>query len=91
MKYSWLDNPAFKNMDAAKQKIIIDLMKQTEGKSMNQALPVLISTMKSMNARGITFTNEERQIMLQILTADMSPQEKSKAKMMMNMMGNMNL
>lgn len=82
---TWINHPAMKNIDARKLAILIDLMNEAEGKSTDKALPLLIKTNAKMKSLGLTFTPDETNLIVEILTKDMSPAEKQKVEMMKKM------
>lgn len=74
----WINHPAMKNIDARKLAILVDLANEAEGKPADKALPLLIKANAKMKTLGLTFTQEETDLMVEILTKDMSPAEKQK-------------
>lgn len=85
-KTSWMDNPALKNMDPVKKSILMDVVKESEGKSLNQSLPIILKAQARLKAGGISFTPEETTLMMDLLTKDLSPADKMKVESMKNMM-----
>lgn len=75
---SWLDHPALKNLDAKKLAIIIELINETEGKSLDKTLPMLMSANMKLKSQNLDFTPDESSVIFDILTRDMSPEEKNK-------------
>lgn len=75
---SWINHPAIKNIDARKLAILVDLINEAEGKPLDKALPILLKTKTKLNALGLSFTNEETSLILDILSKDMSATEKIK-------------
>lgn len=86
MDFSFLNHEALKNMDAKKVALLKELAVSTEGKSMNEIAPLLMQTMKKMQNDGTAFTPDESAVMMEILTRNMSPQEKAKVEMIKKMM-----
>jgi len=86
MDNSWTNNPKLRNVDPRKMAILTDLMKQAEGKTMEQLIPLLISTNKKLRQQNLTFTKEESQILLDILTKKMSPKEKAQFEIIKQIM-----
>lgn len=83
---AWINHPAMKNIDARKLAILVDLANEAEGKSAEKALPLLISANAKLKALGLTFTTQESDLIVEILTADMPPQEKQKLELIKKMM-----
>ncbi len=83
---SWSNNPRLKNIDPKKLAILIELMKEAEGKSMEQVLPLLMSTNKRLQEQNLVFSKEESELMIELLTKNMSPKEKMQFEMIRKMM-----
>ncbi len=83
---AWMNHPAMKNIDARKLAILVDLANEAEGKAADKALPLIIKANAQLKAMGLTFSNEEADLMVDILTKDMSPNEKQKVDMIKKMM-----
>ena len=85
---SWTNNPKLKNIDPRKMLILMELMKEAEGQPMDKLLPMLMNTNKKLQQQNLTFTKEESEVMIDILTKNMTPKEKMQFEMMKKMMAN---
>lgn len=85
---SWLDNPALKNLDARKLAIMIELINETEGKPLEKTLPMIMSANMKLKSQNLGFTPDETTLIFDILTAKMSPEEKTKFANLRNLMEN---
>lgn len=74
----------FKTMHPVKIQVMKELVKSMQGKSMKDAAPLLMSATSKLKSHNLSFTPEETTVLLEILTKDMSPQEKAKVEMMKN-------
>ena len=83
---SWTNNPRLNNIDPRKLSILLDLMKEVEGKSLDQVFPLLMNTNKRLQEQNMAFSKDESDIMIEILTKNMTPKEKSQFEMVRNMM-----
>lgn len=72
----------FKTMHPVKIQIMKELVDNMQGKSMKEAAPLLMTAMQQLKGHNLSFTPEETKILMEILTKDMSPQEKAKVEMM---------
>lgn len=81
----WINHPAMKDIDARKLAILVELANEAEGKPADKALPLLIKANAKMKALGLTFSTEESDLMVEILTKDMPPAEKQKLDMIKKM------
>ena len=76
----------FKKMDPVKIQVMKELAEQMEGKALKDAAPVIMAASNKLKQQGKSFTTEETALLLEILTKDMTPQEKAKVEMMKSMM-----
>lgn len=83
---SWTSNPKLNNVDPRKLAILLELMKEAEGKSMDKLLPLLMTTNKRLQEQNLTFTKDESDMMIEILTKNMTPREKQQFEMIRKMM-----
>lgn len=79
---SWMNHPAMKNIDARKLAIIVDFMNAVQGKTGTAAIPILMQTQKKIHEQHLEFTPEETDLLMTILTKDMSPAEKTRFEQM---------
>lgn len=70
------NHPAFRKMDAQKQKLIIQLVNSLADKKLAQAMPVILAWQKQMRDRNISFTPEENRLLTDIFTAQMTPAQR---------------
>jgi len=82
---NWINHPAMKNIDARKLAVLIDLVNEAEGKPTDKALPLLMKTNAKMKSLGLSFTPEETDLIVEILTKDMSAADKQKVEMIRKM------
>lgn len=74
----------FKTMHPVKIQVMKELAESMEGKSMKDAAPLLMSATTKLKSHNMSFTPQETTVLLEILTKDMSPQEKARVEMMKN-------
>lgn len=74
----------FKTMHPVKLQVMKELVEGMEGKNMKDAAPLLMSATSKLKSHNMSFTPQETTILLEILTKDMSPQDKAKVEMMKN-------
>lgn len=85
---NWMNHPAMKNIDPRKLAVLVDLSKEAEGKSQDKVVPLLVKANTQLKAMNLTFTKEENDLMVDILTQDMSPADKQKVEMIRKMSKN---
>ena len=83
---SWTNHPKLNNIDPRKLAILLDLMKEADGKSMDKLLPLLMNTNKRLQQQNLAFSKDESDVMIEILTKNMRPKEKSQFEMIKKMM-----
>jgi hypothetical protein len=83
---SWTNNPKLKNVDPRKLAILLDLVKSAEGKPLDKLMPIIMETNKKLNEQDLTFNKDESDIMMEILTKNLSPKEKMQFEMIRKMM-----
>ncbi len=86
MDNSWLDDPIVKNMDPRKKMVLINLLKEVEGKNMNQGFSALMKANSQLSKQGLSFTQEESNLLIKRISVSLSPEEQQKVQMVMQMM-----
>lgn len=74
----------FKTMHPVKIQVMKELSENVKGKQLKEAGPMIVAASTKLKQSGQSFTPEEIKILLDILTKDMSPEEKAKVEMMKN-------
>lgn len=83
---SWMNNPKLKNIDPRKMTILLELMKEAEGKPMDKLVPLLMSTNKKLQQQNMSFDKDESDVMIEVLTRHLTPKEKQQFEMMKKFM-----
>ena len=83
---SWTNNPKLKNIDPRKMTIFLELMKEAEGKPMEQLVPLLMNVNKKLTQQNMAFSKEESDVLMEILTKNLSPKEKQQFEMIRKFM-----
>lgn len=81
---SWKQNEAFRSMDPQKQNMIEQLAASLQGKKLTEALPLLTRWKQTMQQENIQFTPEENQILTEIFSAQLTPQQKKQFEFIKN-------
>ncbi|MDO4344137.1 MAG: hypothetical protein Q4C50_04970 [Eubacteriales bacterium] len=87
--FSWMNNPALKNIDAAKLQMLMTMAAQGKGKSQNELLPFLMTAASKSKAGGTSFTREETDLILNVLKQGKSPEEIAKMEQMVSLIRQM--
>lgn len=78
----WLNNPIFKNMNPLKIQVITELAENASGKPLSQTVPYLLKAQQTLKAANLSFSAEESALLMEILTKDMTPEEKQQVERM---------
>lgn len=87
--FSWMNHPSLKNIDAAKMQMLMTLANQGKGKSQKELLPFLMAAASQSKASGNSFTNEETNLILEVLKQGKSPEESAKIDQMVSLVQKM--
>lgn len=82
MDMSFLNNETLKNMAPEKVQVMKELAEAATGKSLKETAPLIMKANQKLQSMNMSFTKEETTVLLEVLTKDMSPQEKAKVEMM---------
>ena len=85
MNNDWIKNPRLKNIDEKKLKLLISLTEQAEKKEPDKLLPFFIEVTTKANSMGITFNDDETDVILNVLKAKMAPEDIKKIEMIKNL------
>lgn len=83
---SWVNHPAMRNIDARKMKVIVNLLNNVEGKPLEAALPGILQADQELKRQGLSFTPQEQNLILDIISKDLPPAQKQKFEFIKNMM-----
>ena len=81
-----INNPLLKSMDTKKLQFILNFAQKEKPTNMNAAMPFLMANIKSAKNSNIQFSKQEIQLLVEILSKDLSPSEKTKVNQIMNML-----
>ena len=76
----WNTHPALKNMHPLKIQVMNELAENTSGKSLSQSIPYLVKAQQTLNSSGLSFSPEESTLLMEILTKDMTSEEKQQVE-----------
>lgn len=81
------NNPNAKNIDPRKLAILLEIMKEAEGKPMDKVIPILMNANKRLQSQNLSFTKDESELMIDQLTKNLSPKDRRQFEMLKMMMG----
>ena len=80
------NDPRPKNMHPLKREILLRLSNSQSTMTPEQMLPQLMEINKELQKRDLSFSRSESEIVLDVLSEGMSPQEKQKINMIKSML-----
>jgi hypothetical protein len=83
---SWTNNPKMKNIDPRKLTVLLELVKEAEGKPMDKLVPLLVNANKKLQEQNMNFTKDESDMIIDLLSKNMTPKEKMQFEMIKQMM-----
>lgn len=93
MNLSVLTNhPIYQKMQPEKQKLLQECVRLTggdshsEGVNFDKILPIMLAMHQKMKKQGVNFTAEERDVLIDVLSAELSPSERARMEMIKKMM-----
>lgn len=78
MNDTWKQDPRVKSMNADKIQFLTDLTSQLENTPKNQLMMKFMTINLEANKKGITFSDSETDLLVSILSANMSPADRNK-------------
>lgn len=86
MDTNWLNHPSLQKMHPAKKQVVLDFIKDTQGKSMDQGMRSMMNANAKLKTLGLSFDQEETNLITSILMSNMTPEQRTQAELMKNMM-----
>lgn len=83
---SWTEHPSLSGLDPAKLAMLNSFAQQGSGKSPQELLPLLMTTLSQSRAKGTRFSKEEINAIIQVLKAGKSPEETARMDKIIQMM-----
>ncbi len=83
------NNPNLKNMDAEKLSFLMDFASKNPSGDAKQMASVLMGAANTAKNKGVEFTPDETDILIELLKQNMSPQEQQKTDQIMMLMRTM--
>lgn len=86
MDTSWQNNPKLADMDKSKLEMLQNLAEQGAGRSASDMLPFLMNAASRGKNSGLSFSQEEISVVLEVLKMGKSPQEAAKLDRIVSLM-----
>ena len=75
-----MNNPAFKDINPQKLLLLKQLLGQANSKSKEELIPFFIAASSKASSMGMSFNDDETDVIISVLTANMSEQDKSRVE-----------
>ena len=85
----WKNDERLKNVDSERIALLTTFAKELAEAPSNQKMAQFLAISQKAAAQTIVFSPEERELMLSVLTENMSPEEKQKVKLIQNLVSKM--
>ena len=86
---SWKNDPRLKSMDPNRLAMLTAFAKELSEAPAEQKMPVFLSINQKAAAGGMNFTPDERELLVSVLTENMSKEEKAKVQLIRNLASRM--
>lgn len=87
---NWKNDPRLKKMDPGRIALLMDFAKELSEAPQNDKMNCFISINKRAVAQKMTFSEDERDLLLSVLTEQMSPEEKKKVTLIQTLASRLN-
>ncbi|WP_367565516.1 hypothetical protein [Lacrimispora sp.] len=78
MNINWKQDPRLKKMNPQKISLLTEFAKRAESVPKDQLLPTLLSLNAEASQKGIQFNDEETDLLMSIMSANMSENERKR-------------
>ena len=82
----WMKNPKLANMDPAKLQMLQSLAMQGSQQNRNDLMPFLMAAANTSRERGMQFSSQEMEAIVEVLKMGKSPAEAARIDRMVSMM-----
>lgn len=89
MNQDWINHPDLASIDLTKLQMLQTLANQGSQKNANEILPFLMMAMKQSKKSGFTFSQEEMNLIIEVLKQGKSPSESAKIEKMLHLLKTM--
>ncbi len=78
MNFNWKQDPRLKNINPQKLSLLNEFAKRVETAPKDQLIPTLLNINMEAKQKGIQFTDQETDLLISIMSANMSPSERQR-------------
>ena len=85
MDTSWMNNPNLSGIDPAKLQRLLSLAQQGQQKKQNELLPFIMAAASQSKEKGMSFSPQETDAIIEVLKMGKSPEEIQRIEKMRSM------
>lgn len=78
---NWKNDPRLKAMDPERLSILLEMAEALAAAPANRKMNEFLKLNQNVSQKGIHFTPTEQEVLISVLTENMSPEEKAKVEM----------
>ncbi|HCD44871.1 MAG TPA: hypothetical protein DEQ64_14300 [Lachnoclostridium sp.] len=78
MNFNWKQDPRLRNMNPQKLSLLTEFVKRVESTPKDQLVPTLLNLNAEASQKGIQFNDEETDLLISIMSANMGPNERKR-------------
>lgn len=78
MDNSWKNHPDLQGISQEKLDVLTKIIEESQGKSAKELIPFFLASSQQADSNGITFSDAETNVILDVLKKDMTPEEINK-------------
>ncbi|MDR1772888.1 MAG: hypothetical protein LBS02_20005 [Hungatella sp.] len=82
MNFNWKQDPRLRNMNPQKLSMLSEFAKRVESTPKDQLVPTLLNLNAEASRKGIQFNDEETDLLISIMSANMSANERKRIETM---------
>lgn len=85
----WRKDPRLKNISPERLRLLSEMAEQLKQAPQNQKMAVFMSIQQKAKTSGVMFTDAERDLMVSVLTENMTQEERAKVQMIQKLASRM--
>lgn len=86
---TWKNDPRLKSMNHDRLAMLTAFAQELSNAPADQKMQVFMNISKKSSASGMNFTSDERELLISVLTENMSPEDKAKVQLIRNLTSRM--
>ncbi len=86
MSQNWMNHPSLASIDAAKLQMLQSLASQGAQKGKQDLMPFLMMAMRQSRQKGMSFTPDEMNMIIEVMKSGKSPEETAQMDKMLNLL-----